>query len=332
MSHNNFSSLFSKLRHTVHEDQTEGDDSKNTNNTLLVARKRPRRETAHETAVLIPASSTPPIDLQDLSIKLSFLCIGAQKAGTTWLHEILQSHPNLCLPVGKEVHFWDWHRRKGLGWYSRQFVPQSSSSSDCLLGEITPCYAILPPHYIQEIKLLFPDLKIIFIARNLVDRAWSAILMELRHESRGLKPGEFPTDKAPSQPSYNPMEDPSQYDNDYFMQRLEHSTHTSRSDYATALRLWLKYFPKEQIIILDYRDISKNPHRLIEMVCKHIGVSSSILLQKWNDEDLNKKVNAATSHYSMNPLLQQRFEEYLKPMERDFNNLLKELEYSWHLE
>jgi hypothetical protein len=36
-----------------------------------------------------------------------FLCIGAQKAGTTWLHQALAGHPDLWLPPLKEIHYFD---------------------------------------------------------------------------------------------------------------------------------------------------------------------------------------------------------------------------------
>ena len=35
----------------------------------------------------------------------SFLCIGATKAGTTWLHDQLSHHPGVCMPVVKELHY-----------------------------------------------------------------------------------------------------------------------------------------------------------------------------------------------------------------------------------
>jgi hypothetical protein len=37
----------------------------------------------------------------------NFLIIGAQKAGTTWLFQNLQSHPEIWLPAEKEIHFFD---------------------------------------------------------------------------------------------------------------------------------------------------------------------------------------------------------------------------------
>ena len=36
----------------------------------------------------------------------TFLCIGAHKAGTTWLQKVLETHPDVFLPM-KEIHFFD---------------------------------------------------------------------------------------------------------------------------------------------------------------------------------------------------------------------------------
>ena len=36
-----------------------------------------------------------------------FLCIGAQKAGTTWLFEQLKTHPGIWMPPVKELHYFD---------------------------------------------------------------------------------------------------------------------------------------------------------------------------------------------------------------------------------
>lgn len=36
-----------------------------------------------------------------------FMCIGAQKAGTTWLYEVLRDHEDVGLPPIKELHYFD---------------------------------------------------------------------------------------------------------------------------------------------------------------------------------------------------------------------------------
>ena len=41
------------------------------------------------------------------TIRDFFVCIGAQKAGTTWLARILSSHPELFMSPVKELHYFD---------------------------------------------------------------------------------------------------------------------------------------------------------------------------------------------------------------------------------
>jgi hypothetical protein len=49
-----------------------------------------------------------------------FLCIGAQKAGTTWLHEILSTHPEVFLPRIKELyHFVEFEDGEPAAWRDR---------------------------------------------------------------------------------------------------------------------------------------------------------------------------------------------------------------------
>ena len=36
-----------------------------------------------------------------------FLCIGAQKAGTSWLNNVLLEHPQVFMPPVNELHFFD---------------------------------------------------------------------------------------------------------------------------------------------------------------------------------------------------------------------------------
>ena len=123
----------------------------------------------------------PSISLS--SFELSFLVIGGQKCGTTWLHNLLQQCNRIALPFyEKEVHFWDWHYHKGFDWYMHQFgLSQKKQQKSeplkpkLLYGEITPCYVVLPIEKIEEIFQCFPRLKIIFVARDLVDRVWSAL-------------------------------------------------------------------------------------------------------------------------------------------------------------
>ena len=42
-----------------------------------------------------------------LENKTVFICIGAQKAGTTWLHAALSNYKDIGLPHIKELHYFD---------------------------------------------------------------------------------------------------------------------------------------------------------------------------------------------------------------------------------
>jgi hypothetical protein len=145
-----------------------------------------------------------------------FLCIGAQKAGTGWLYEQLRDHPDFWMPPLKELHYFDRLGRAGpaaskaqdriaaarknarderdrtfldrmevlrehaeldFDGYAALFEPKSS----LIAGDITPGYSTLPDEMAERIVDRFPRAKVIFIARDPVERAWSQLSMWVRH-------------------------------------------------------------------------------------------------------------------------------------------------------
>ena len=110
--------------------------------------------------------------------KPSYLCIGAQRCGTTRLHRILSEHPEIEMTksgVGdfdKEIHYFNrFVLEKSLKWYESHFSDLNIS------GEITPAYSTLPEASVKSIKKYLPNAKILFIVRNPLDRIWSQIRM-----------------------------------------------------------------------------------------------------------------------------------------------------------
>ena len=303
---------------------------------------------------------------KETDFELNFMGIGAQKAGTTWLHKLLQKCHVISLPQKqKEVHFWDWHHRKGIEWYIQQFR-YSQKSSSCY-GEITPCYVVLPEQTIAEISRCFPNLKIIFIARDLVDRAWSAMIMELRDQAMGLNAGEFADgvvgsdDKNASkraklntaqQRRLQQQSSPSSQPDSYFMDRLRNITHDSRSNYAKHLSNWYKHFPSASILLVNYRDIESDPRNVLLKVVMHIGIEEEKAKQfvdSLQDDEIHQRVNAATatlpdtnatassassSHHllTQRPLLKKQMSIYLQPYATEFNKLLQAKGYEWRLD
>ena len=86
----------------------------------------------------------------------------------------------------------------------------------------------------------------------------SAILMELSNNVIGIEAGKFLSRKITKE-----EEDecnPNKYDDTYFIERMKHSTHLLRSDYSTCIKNWMKYIPSNQILLVNYKDLSNQPN------------------------------------------------------------------------
>lgn len=103
-----------------------------------------------------------------LSIKPQFLIAGAPKCGTTSLAAALALHPDLYLPPIKEVMFFNKEEnwKRGLEWYARYF------DGDKICGEATPSY-FASAKAMQRIRSVLPEVKLIYLMRNPIERAHS---------------------------------------------------------------------------------------------------------------------------------------------------------------
>lgn len=178
---------------------------------------------------------------------LDFLGIGAQKAGTTWLYDRLARHESVSFPAGKEVHFWDANRSRGLEWYCSLFAGDEPGKRR---GEITPAYAILPPEVIAEIYRLNPRLRIFYLIRNPIDRAWSSALMAL--DRAEMKIGEA--------------------SDQWFIDHFRSAGSLLRGDYEQCLRNWHREFPREQILVLRHEMIREAAVPLLSACFRHLGI------------------------------------------------------------
>ena len=208
---------------------------------------------------------------------LAFLGIGAQKAGTTWLHTMLNQHPNLSLPEAKELHYWDKQYPQALVQDYLNFFHRV----DCLEGEITPSYATLPISTIQVIYQYLPELKLIYSLRNPIERAWSAACMFLTKAQLEL-------DEASDQ---------------WFLDHFYSRGSRSRGDYESAIRHWTTVYPKENLLLLDYDLIKSEPRQVLTRCCQHLGIADFTATQL--DQMLLSSRVFAGQGYELRPALKQ---------------------------
>ncbi len=192
----------------------------------------------------------------------NFLGVGAQKSGTTTLYDILKNHPDIYLPRHKEAHFFDSDRKykKGLSFYEKRYFSEWNGES--AVGEITPIYMYLEyvPKRIYE--SLGPDVKLIFILRNPVDRAYSHYWMTYR---RGLENESF--EKAIELEAKR-LKDGGRSKYDY--------SYVSRGMYAKQIKNFLRYFSMDNFLILIFEDFVKDIPGFYQKICRFLGVNPEL--------------------------------------------------------
>jgi hypothetical protein len=112
------------------------------------------------------------------------LCIGCQKGSTSWLHSVVACHPRTwafpdsepLTSTDKEAHFWDWNHARGVDWYRALLTPPDPALRSL---DFTPEYAGLDAAAIAECKALNPGARVIYLLRDPLARAVSALRMQM---------------------------------------------------------------------------------------------------------------------------------------------------------
>lgn len=189
--------------------------------------------------------------------KPNFLCIGAQKSGTTLLYELLREHPEIYIPEQKELHFFDIddNYKKGISWYLQFF---KSSINQKAIGSITPSYIYFDyvPERIQA--ELGNNIKFIVILRNPIDRAYSHYWMSFK---RGYETLSF--EKAI-------MMEHARIRKGYF--EKNNFSYISRGFYSEQLERYYRFFPKENFKILIFERFIKQIDQYIYEILDFLGV------------------------------------------------------------
>ncbi|MGK2941782.1 MAG: sulfotransferase [Immundisolibacter sp.] len=188
--------------------------------------------------------------------------IGAQKAGTTFLANLLGAQPGVCVARPKEPDFFTRHRERGLDWYrdcfptteGRLLLDASTSYSAAPLAGYGSAgddprsrYAGVP----IAIHAVAPAARFIYLVRNPAARVHSAYWHGVRTGNETL-----------------PIETALATD----------STYLRTSDYLGQLRLYLEYFPREAFLILRFEDLVREPLAVLEAACDFLGLARPLAL------------------------------------------------------
>lgn len=175
-----------------------------------------------------------------------FLIIGAHRSGTTSLYNYLTAHSKVLRARSKEIHFFDNYFKKGIKWYFSNF----SKNKGTLTGEATPNY-LWHPLVPKRVKTYLPEIKLIVILRNPIDRAYS-------HYQRNIY----------DSPRNWSFKEALKFERENVTKELEllrtNSNRHSRNftlmafltigKYEEQLKRWFNFFSREQFLILSFEE------------------------------------------------------------------------------
>ncbi len=217
------------------------------------------------------------VDSQDLDHFPDFLLIAPPKTGTTWLARQLRRHAGVYIPEIKEVKYFNLIRRyRDLNWYLSVFRPGAGK----LKGDLTANYALLPRSTIRLIHALRPDLKLIYLMRDPVDRAWSHARFDYRcHDSAFFASDVKSIVDVPDKDWKTAFVNPGL---------------VLCGDYLGQLERWLEVFDRRQVYIGFFEQIQRAPRDLLNSVFDFLGLATPARI---DDEALAERVNAGVSKH-----------------------------------
>jgi len=203
--------------------------------------------------------------------------IGAQKSGTTTLHNLLLSNKSINLPRNKETHFFSHDNiySKGYDWYTNQFI-----RPDGPFCEVDPSYLFFSKSA-DRIKAVAEDPKFIVIFRKPLERAFSHYLMSCY---RGYEELSFLS-------ALEIEEKRLKNDNELFS-FINHS-YLKRGDYAEQLSVYLERFDQSNFLFIKFEDLITNEnHNVINSICEFMGIKNDFNIDRMPESNKKRKVKS----------------------------------------
>ncbi len=244
-----------------------------------------------------------------------FLIIGAQKCGTTSLLYYLGQHPQIALSEKKEIHFFDKKYQMGLDWYENQFPRKSDRAK--ITGEATPYY-LFHPFVPQRVAHHYPEIKIIILLRNPVDRAYSHFWMIKSRELEPLQTFEeaIEAEAERIEPEMSKMLSNPEYRSISY----QHHSYLSRGKYYEQIQNWLRYFPTSSFWFIKTERLKTKPIAELEKLYLFLGIKCTL------PGDLSFQ---RTGEYPpMKPETRKQLNNYFDPYNKKLKTILGN-EFTW---
>ena len=232
-----------------------------------------------------------------------FAVIGAMKAGTTFLYNSIVQHPLVAKARRKEPHFFDWRwpselqqrsveeqRAAYMEYFEHDLLQRHTS---IITGEATPSYLLYSGVVLERFRTVVPAaVRLLAMLRDPVQRAWSqfqmvadttgtaAQLQNRGHDKLAGRTFEAVVEEELAALGACGVTADGEVDLDRFQTEfldglpLGHGCHgfVARGLYLAQIQLWLRVYPREQLLLLCLEEMKKDPQRSYDQALEHIGL------------------------------------------------------------
>jgi hypothetical protein len=203
---------------------------------------------------------------------LDFIVIGAQKAGTTSFNKYIQSHPQIFLPLSKDDNFFCSDSKYERGWdqYTESLFDEQAEKQAA--GKVTAYYTGYTMSAPQRIYETMPDVKLIALLRNPIERAFSHHRMQVRRNAESRTFGEAVDEltsngavekgrrcRLPDYPS---------------SQVAERWCYLVWGEYGRIISTYLKYFESDQVLVIYTSGLNNEPRNVLKRFFAYIDVDN----------------------------------------------------------
>jgi hypothetical protein len=314
-----------------------------------------------------PGIFDPKFKLLASRPKPEFMLIGGAKCGTTSFSTYLPAHPQVEECRIKEPNFWSW-QLCSRSEYQDLFVnpePLLNPAAGQLIGGEYSTSSLIHPLVPRRVRARLPNVKLIVLLRNPVDRAYSHYIMSQRqgmepHKSfeeivrqeikevpdllaahqRGFSDPDYRTSAHRSLPDGTPLRvaehnhgwpmHPLRSDEELF--RFYGTSYVFRSLYHDQLWRWMQLFPRERFKIIQAETLFGDRAAVMNDVVSFLNLQP----YEFQPGDLEHSWGGGASNYqepgdyaAMSPDTRRYLEGYFEP----FNEQLFELigdRYDWY--
>lgn len=253
----------------------------------------------------------------------NLLVAGAQKGGTTTLHDCLSRHPQVFMTAEKELHYFYHDSRRAEDqpgtkppnrrWLYGRFDHDKARAARWR-GESTPYY-LFHPRVPERVARELPGLRCILLLRDPADRALSHYKMMRRFGMEDAPTFEQAVDLEPQRLAGE--DERLRSDPEYFSYEHMYHSYLARGFYHAQLTRWLEHLPAERMLVIRSEIFFTDPSRALGSVAAFLGIDDRF--------DLPREAANAGEPGDMDPVLRGRLDALFADDQRRLDALVPTL-------